>query len=551
MSRSPATAEDEASAYHVGWTAVSRLTRQGWSWSGHERNVAFLNLTDGGVPRFADVSAIAGLDHYDDGRALARIDWDHDGDLDLVQTARTSPRVRVLRNDLPPGAGWLSVRLVGAAPNTGAIGARVELDLEGGARAQVAATRRAGEGFLAQSSAWLHFGLGPAEIRELRVRWPDGATESFGAPRAKRFLVLEQGSGKARPWAAPSTPVLADGPVAPADTPALSRLVTAVPLPMPTLEARAGGRRAAFFGVGPGGPRGTGRPVLVTLFSRTCAPCAGELAGLAEARAELAAAGLDVLALCVDPEEEYEDVAAFVQRTGSPGTVAFATPHTLAVLDAMAATLRDDYRRLPLPASFLVDHAGFLQVVYRGPLEPAQVLADLPLVDVPVEEHPLAAMPFPGRLVRPHEAPALSWLTASFERRGLERAAAEMSLGSIEAREVDEAQLQVDFGKARMTQERYADAARHFERAVELDPLSLDGWKGLGYCRHRLEDREGARDAYVRARAIDPEDERNQVNLALVLVELGDREAAEAELADLVARGSAYAAVVERALRGR
>ena len=45
----------------------------------------------------------------------------------------------------------------------------------------------------------LHFGLGEAELRELRVRWPDGATESFGAPRANRFLVLEQGAGKARP----------------------------------------------------------------------------------------------------------------------------------------------------------------------------------------------------------------------------------------------------------------------------------------------------------------------------------------------------------------
>ena len=113
---------------------------------------------------------------------------------------------------------------------------------------------------------------------------------------------------------------------------------------------------------------------------------------------------------------------------------------------------------------------------------------------------------------------------------------------------LDEAQLQVGFGKARLGQERFADAADHFQRGVELDPLSLDAWKGLGYCRHRLGELELARDAYVRARALAPTDELNQVNLALVLVELGDREGAEAELAELILRGSEYAEVVERAL---
>lgn len=553
MSQSPSEFGEEAPSYHAGWSAISRLIRQGWSWSGHERNVALLNVstrTAGGeaICRFADISGLTGLDLLDDGRALARIDWDQDGDLDLVSTARTAPRVRVLRNDLAPGAGWLAVRLMGAAPNTDAIGARVEVELEGGLRPMLVETRRAGEGFLAQSSAWLHFGLGKGVVTDLRVHWPGGETESFGPVRANRAVSLVQGSGEARPWASPSVPDLVESPVRAPDRPALSRLVTAVPIPVPTLEARAGGRSANFFGVGPGGARGTGRPTLVMLFSRNCQPCAGELARFAEAREQLAAAGLEVLALSVDPESDYEAVAAFVQRTGSPGTVAFATRHTLEVLDALAGTLRDDYRTLALPSSFLVDSSGLLQVVYQGRLEPGQVLADMQLERITADQRPLAAVPFAGRLVRPHDPPSLAWLTAAFERRGLERAAAEVSLGSIEVRNVDEAELQVGFGKARLGQERFADAAEHFQRGVELDPLSLDAWKGLGYCRHRLGKLELARDAYVRARALAPTDELNQVNLALVLVELGDREAARAELADLILRGSEYAEVVERAL---
>ena len=54
-SQSPTEGED-ASEYQDAWAAVSRLMDSGASWSGHERNCAYLNLGDG---RFADVSAVA------------------------------------------------------------------------------------------------------------------------------------------------------------------------------------------------------------------------------------------------------------------------------------------------------------------------------------------------------------------------------------------------------------------------------------------------------------------------------------------------------------
>ena len=45
----------------------------GASWSGRERNCCFVNTTDG---RFADASAVSGLDFADDGRSLVVTDWD-------------------------------------------------------------------------------------------------------------------------------------------------------------------------------------------------------------------------------------------------------------------------------------------------------------------------------------------------------------------------------------------------------------------------------------------------------------------------------------------
>ena len=80
--------------YRNAWAALVQLVRDGHSWSGHERNRLFLNR--GGA--FSDVSVISGLDHDGDGRALAVVDWDRDGDLDLCYRNRTAPRLKLMLN---------------------------------------------------------------------------------------------------------------------------------------------------------------------------------------------------------------------------------------------------------------------------------------------------------------------------------------------------------------------------------------------------------------------------------------------------------------------
>ena len=83
------------------------MLRQGKSFSGGERNCVYLNT---GGTRFANVSAVSGLDFDDDCRAIAATDWDHDGDIDLWLANRTGPRLRLMRNDTV-GNHFIAVKL--------------------------------------------------------------------------------------------------------------------------------------------------------------------------------------------------------------------------------------------------------------------------------------------------------------------------------------------------------------------------------------------------------------------------------------------------------
>ena len=126
MSQTPdGVVEAEKAANYVdAWRTVTRWIHEGRSWSGRERNCSFLNIGGG---RFANVSFVSGLDFLDDGRALAAVDWDFDGDLDLWLANRTAPQIRFMRNDTPSDNHFLALRLTGRRCNRDAIGARVEL----------------------------------------------------------------------------------------------------------------------------------------------------------------------------------------------------------------------------------------------------------------------------------------------------------------------------------------------------------------------------------------------------------------------------------------
>ncbi len=391
-------------------TAGTRLhdfIRRGRSFSGRERNCCFLN-TGRAARRFADVSTVSGFDFADDARAIARVDWDHDGDLDFWVANRSGPQVRFLRNDVPRAGRSISLALVGTRSNRDAIGARVEMVFANEAHPKLVRSLRAGDGFLAQSTKWLHFGLGEAtEIERVTVRWPNGEEEDFRDVRAGgRFRLVEgRGVAEASPKRQPGVR-LVETPPREFTSREPRRVVSRARLPVPILEYDDfdGEPRSVFRAADEDATGATEpRAMLLVLWASWCPPCILELREIAERAGDLRAAGLDVVALSVDglaekPGRSPAELSDIIAQTEFPFAAGLARERTLERLERVHDRLFDLRRRFPVPVSFLIDGRGELLTIYRGRLGVDALLHDVERAKTRTLR--ASALPFSGRWLR-------------------------------------------------------------------------------------------------------------------------------------------------------
>lgn len=337
--------------------------RKGGSLSGRERNCAFLNL---GERRFATISGLSGFDFPDDARALTLVDWNGDGLMDVWTSNRTAPRIRYLENQLPRNARWIQFGLREKG-FLDPIGARVELGLTDGR--VLLRTLRAGEGFLGQSSRFLHFGLGEASIRSLRVRWPDGQWQDFPVVDPARRYLLDREAGAAKPVTAAPATAVAQGGLEESEAVLSPWIRLPMALAMPPLVARQPDGKAVFF------PPGDGRPFLINLWDPTCADCAVELREWVANREQFPT-GLRIATLLANPNIDEAVARSFVAENQLPFAWGRLEASSTALLAEFLQSLFQTRDAFAAPASFLVDGQGNLISFSIGKVTVDQVAAE-------------------------------------------------------------------------------------------------------------------------------------------------------------------------------
>lgn len=535
MSHSPSSETEARESYESGWGQILDLINSGGSWSGHERNCCFFNL-DGS--RFANASAVAGLDFLDDGRCVAPVDWDLDGDLDLWLSARTGPRLRFVRNDIRSDerdadeSHFLAVKLVGKSCNRDAIGAQVEVTSNG---TRLVRNLRAGDGYLAQASKWIHFGLGNAtSIERLTVRWPGGEIEEFRGVRSDTRFELIQGSGQATEWNSPNRLVaLTPSQLKTQSNSTPKRLVLFDRIPLPTLrykdfEDQEVSVRADTTG-----------PVLVNLWATWCVPCVAELTDIKNNEQSLRDHGLEVVALSVDGLDENDDAdvaeaTAFMTRLGFPFKAGAATPVLLDKLDALQEvliSLRVDKGQLP--SSFLIDRFGRLAVIYRGAVTAEQLLTDVKMLASDQRLTRAAAFPLAGRWsAMPHEmGELLVEVAREFNNRGYRDDALRFAGLATDLASRSSVSPKLGFeladmffaaGNASFETGTLDVALRHYAAAIRLRPDWAEAHTNLGSVYDQLKASDAAEQHYLIALQYDPFLLQANFNLGILRLKQGN-----------------------------
>lgn len=149
-------AHDEAFDAGVARGDTSRLFR-------NQRNRTFL-----------DVASAVGLQDSAEGRAVVCFDYDHDGDVDIVQT-NADGSLTLWGNTTNPwfatGANYVCVSLIEELSEFTTVGARVSVSTSASTQTQQVLLGS----YVAQTSTELHFGIGNHErIDRIDIEWSDG-----------------------------------------------------------------------------------------------------------------------------------------------------------------------------------------------------------------------------------------------------------------------------------------------------------------------------------------------------------------------------------------
>ncbi|MFC1759274.1 tetratricopeptide repeat protein, partial [Planctomycetota bacterium] len=390
-------------------------------------------------------------------------------------------------------------------------------------------TLSAGDGFLSQSSSWLHFGLGDAKgIRHVVVRWPGGERRQYENLEIDQRYVVDQQSGQVTPWTAPEgRKSLAASHQAPLDSGGVARTVLPARRLLPTLQAD---------GIDEPLNSQITRPTVISIWSATCSSCIHELQEYASHADRIRNAGLDVIAINLDNLEGGDSQSAkrVLADIDFPFTTAFGTVELVRSLDVLKRAIFDRWQTLSVPTSFLVDETGFVSVVYQGPVSTDQLLSDLEILKVPPDQLRRFSSPFPGRWIMPPPTADPLQVTSRFIDEAmvsngidyLERHAQIIEESKSDSKSQEPGDLYYVLAVLLQDQEQIDESLAAFRQAIHYRPNDFRFRNDFASLLAKMGQLEEAAEQLVQGSRINPTDVSVQRKLAYIRMKQGNLPAA-------------------------
>ena len=463
--------------YKLGWDAINELIRSDGTWAGYQRNTFYANNRDG---TFTEAAGAVGLDFDDDSRAFALADFDHDGRLEVFLKNRTGPQVRILRNVAAQIGDAISFRLRGTRSNHDAIGTWVVVEA-GGARQMK--LLQAGSGFCSQHSKEMFFGLGHSSASvSATIRWPNGLVSSYKDLPANHRIEIVEGSESfhAEPFAKRvSQPVVRYVPSRTVPFPATLGTWLIAPLDAPDFSLPdLAANMHSLSGL-------AGKPVLLIFWATWANASIRFLARVEKEQGLTQRAGLQVLAVNLDPPRDQDIVRALARGQRFSFPVLLGSEQTAAIYNLLFRYLFDRHKDLPVPTSFLIDRESSIAKVYQGPVAVSQIVKDAARIPRTAKERQQRALPFPGSAHAPY--------LRNYFTYGLVFA-----------------------------QHGYGEAAETaFKRAIRQDPNAADAYYNLATLYMQKKQWELAGEVLQKAVQLKPDDPMGLNDLGIVAAQMG------------------------------
>jgi tetratricopeptide (TPR) repeat protein/thiol-disulfide isomerase/thioredoxin len=489
--------------YEQGWSAINELIRADGTWSGFERNVFYANNRDG---TFSDVSGAVGLDFFEDGRAFALADFDHDGRQEIFLKNRNAPQLRLLRNvidNLPPSIAFC---LRGTKSNRDAIGAVVTIETGYGRQTR---SVQAGAGFLSQHSKELFFGLGEHRgLVRASIRWPSGEVQQVHDLPPNHRIWIEEGREPLRMEAfktlSPTKMGLANvAPQIPEQLPVRVETWLLVPIAAPDFSLPDGAGKQRTLAAS------RGKPLLLSFWNSDSADCQKQLQEFERVQAGWSGRGFQLLTVSLDGAGQTELSADFWRTRSFSFPILRGSDEVAAIYNILFRYLFDRHRDLGLPTSFLIDKNGQIVKVYEGAWNADQVEKDWRLIPDSDAHRSQLALPFLGvsetfEFGRNY----LSYGSIFFQRGYFEQAAE--SFQQALTSDPSSAEAAYGLGSAYLSQQKMAEARENFERATKLQAsypgTVANAWNNLGLIAAQANNPEEAIRDFREAARLSPDD---------------------------------------------